>query len=62
MHNILQGIEYPMLAGLGAIVMLATATPILAVLALFFPVLWGWVFVPVGVGAIAGLIAAVFVK
>lgn len=58
----MRGIEYPMFAGLGALVMLCTVTPVLAVLAIFFPVLWGWVFVPVGFGAFAGLIAAVFIK
>jgi len=40
----MRGIEYPLMAGLGSIVALATATPILAVLALFFPALWAWVF------------------
>lgn len=58
----MRGIEYPMFAGLGAILMLCTATPTLALLALFFPFLWGWVFVPVGVGAIAGLIFAALLK
>ena len=58
----LRGIEYPLMAGLGSIVALATATPILAVLAIFFPALWAWVFVPVGVGAIIGLIAAAFMR
>lgn len=58
----MRGIEYPLMAGLGAIAALATATPILVVLALFFPALWAWVFVPVGVGAIIGLIAAAFMK
>ena len=58
----LRGIEYLMFAGLGALVMLCTATPLLAVLALFFPVLWGWVFAPVAFGAFVGMIAAVFIK
>jgi len=58
----MRGIEYPLMAGLGSIVALATATPSLIVLALFFPTLWAWVFVPVGVGAIIGLIAAAFMK
>jgi len=60
--DFLKGIEYPLFAGLGAILMMSTVSPILAALAFFFPVLWGWVFVPVGVGAIVGLIAAVFIK
>ena len=43
MGNFLKGIEYPMLAGIGALLMLFTVSPGLAVLALFFPVLWGWI-------------------
>lgn len=58
----MRGIEYPMFAGLGALVMLFTATPAIAVLALFFPVLWGWVFAPVALGAVIGLIVAAFIK
>lgn len=58
----MRGIEYPMFAGLGALVMLFTATLAIAVLALFFPVLWGWVFAPVALGAVIGLIVAAFIK
>ncbi|MBL9048479.1 MAG: hypothetical protein JNK19_00015 [Tabrizicola sp.] len=58
----MRGIEYPIFAGLGAILMLCTVTPVLTVLAIFFPVLWGWVFVPVGLGAFVGMIVAVFIK
>lgn len=58
----LRGIEYPLFAGLGALLMLFTATPGLAVLSLFFPALWAWVFVPVGVGALVGLIFAFFIR
>ena len=62
MGNFLQGLEYPMFAGLGALLMLFTATPILALLAIFFPALWGWIFVPVAFGAVAGLIFARFIE
>lgn len=62
MGNFLQGLEYPMFAGLGALLMLFTATPVLALLAIFFPALWGWIFVPVAFGAVAGLIVARFIE
>ena len=58
----LRGIEYPMFAGLGAIVMLCTATPVLAIFAIWFPALWAWVFAPIAFGAVAGLIAATVIK
>ncbi len=61
MGNFLKGIEYPIFAGFGALLMLFTASPSLAILAIFFPVLWGWVFVPVAVGALFGLIVAFFI-
>lgn len=62
MGNFLQGLEYPMFAGLGALLMLFTATPVLAILAIFFPTLWGWVFAPVAFGAVSGLIFARFIE
>ncbi len=57
-----RGIEYPMFAGLGALLMLFTVTPVLAFLAIWFPALWAWVFVPVAVGAGFGFLFAVFLK
>jgi hypothetical protein len=58
----MRGIEYPMFAGLGALLMLFTVTPLVALFAIFWPVLWGWVFAPVAIGAFVGMIVAVFVK
>lgn len=58
----LRGIEFLMFAGLGALAMLFTVTPILAVTAFFIPALWPWVFVPVGVGAIGGFLFAAVLK
>ena len=55
-------IEYFMCAGLGALLMLFTVTPLLALLAIWFPALWAWVFAPVSVGAGFGFLFAVFLK
>ncbi len=62
MGNFLKGIEYPIFAGVGALLMLFTASPCLALLALIFPALWAWVFVPVAIGALFGLIVAFFIE
>ena len=56
MRNSLDAIEVIGMAGFCALVMLCTATPLLMILALFFPALWGWVFVPVVLGVILGAI------
>ena len=58
----LKGIEYLMFAGLGAIAGLAIGVPILTLLALIFPTLWAWIFTPVALGAVAGLIFAAFIE
>lgn len=58
----LDGIEYPLLAGAGALLGLILGAPIVAVLALFWPALWGWVFAPCAVGAVVGLILALGVR
>lgn len=58
----MRGIEYPMFAGLGALLMLFTVTPVLALLAIWFPALWAWVFAPVAVGAGVGFVFAAFLK
>ena len=58
----MRGIEYLMFAGLGALLMLFTVTPVLAFLAIWFPALWAWVFVPVAIGAGVGFVVAVVVK
>lgn len=58
----LKVIEYPMFAGLGAIIGLAVGTPVLTLLALIFPTLWAWIFAPVALGVVAGLIFAALIK
>jgi hypothetical protein len=61
-RGMLDGIEYVLFAGVGALAMLFTVTPVLALLAIWFPALWAWAFVPVGVGALAGFIFAAVCK
>lgn len=57
----LSGIQYVLFAGLGALIGLAVSA-VIGVFAIFFPELWPWVFVPVGVGAVVGFGAAIFIK
>lgn len=56
MSNSLNGIVVIGMAEFCALVMLCTATPLLMVLAFFFPALWGWVFAPVVFGVVLGAI------
>lgn len=59
MRNFLDGIEYPIFAGVGALIGLVIGTPVLALLGFIFPALWGaWLFSPAAVGAVLGLIFA----
>jgi hypothetical protein len=63
MGNFLDGIQYPVMAGFGAVAGLVIGVPILAALGFIWPVLWGgWLFSPVAVGAVAGLVFAGFMK
>ena len=55
----LRGLEYPLFAGLGAIVGLFAGVPVFLALGFLFPALWGaWLFAPVAAGAVIGLIFA----
>lgn len=58
----LKGLQYPFFAGLGAILALIFVSPVLAIIAIWFPALWPWVLSPAAVGAVIGLILGVFVK
>lgn len=63
MGNFLAGIQYPIFAGLGALLGLFVGVPILAALGFIWPSLWGaWLFTPVALGAVAGFIFAGFLK
>lgn len=63
MGNFLDGIQYPIFAGLGALGGLAIGVPILALLGFIWPALWGaWLFSPVAIGAVAGFTFAGFIK
>jgi hypothetical protein len=63
MGNFLDGIQYPICAGLGACVGLFIGTPIMAALGLIWPALWGaWLFAPAAAGAVIGLIWASYIK
>lgn len=63
MGNFLDGIQYPIFAGLGALLGLIVGVPILAVLGFIWPALWGaWLFSPVAVGAVIGFIFAGFLR
>lgn len=63
MGNFLDGIQYPILAGVGALLGLFIGAPVLALLGLIWPVLWGpWLLAPVAAGAVIGLILAGFAR
>lgn len=59
--NMLSGIEYPMLAGFGAIVG-CLFIPVLALVGIWFPAVFAWLWLPPVIGTAAGLISAPFTK
>ena len=63
MGNFLDGIQYPIFAGLGALIGLFFGVPILGLLGIIWPALWGaWLFAPVAIGVLLGLISAGFMR
>ena len=50
-------LKYLLVPGIGALVGLI-GVPIMALAAWAFPILWPWLFAPVAVGAVGGLLAA----
>lgn len=59
MGNFLDGIQYPIFAGLGALIGLVIGVPLIAALGFIWPALWGvWLFAPVAAGAVIGFIFA----
>ena len=57
----MNGIQYPIFAGIGALAGLCLSLPV-CVVAVFFPALWAYAFAPVWIGAIIGLVWAAFVR
>jgi len=57
----MDGIQYPIFIGIGAVTALPVCV-VIALLAIFFPVLWPWWLAPVPVGMFAGLMVACFSK
>lgn len=57
----LSGIEYPLFAGLGAILGLVIDIP-LAVIAIHWPEVWSYMWIAPVLGTVVGLIGAAFVK
>lgn len=55
----LNGIQYPIFAGVGALLGLFVSAP-LCLVAIFIPTLWAYAFAPVWIGAIIGLVWAAF--
>lgn len=63
MGNFLEGIQYPIFAGLGALIGLVIGVPLLAALGFIWPALWGaWLFTPVAAGTVIGFIFAGMLK
>jgi hypothetical protein len=63
MGSFIDFIKYPILAGVGALLGLFIGAPVLALLGLIWPVLWGaWLLAPVAAGAVIGLILAGFAR
>lgn len=62
MGNFLKGIEYPIFAGLGALLGLFVGAPVMALLSLAIPGLWAWSLVPCAIGALIGLVIAATIQ
>lgn len=57
----MKGIQYPIFAGIGALIGLCVSAPV-CLAAIFFPSLWAYAFAPVWIGAIIGFVWAAFVR
>lgn len=61
MYNMLDGIQYPIAAGVGAVIG-CLITVLVAVIGIWFPGVFAWLWVPPVAGTVVGLIAASYAK
>lgn len=59
--NMLDGLQYPILAGAGAIAGIIIMIPF-AIASIWLPALSGWLWAPPVLGTIAGLVSAIWAK
>ena len=59
--NFMKGIEFPILAGFGAVIGIIVMIPI-AIASIWFPWLALWLWVPPVFGTIAGLVSAIWTE